>query len=1779
LEKERATVERQQAFVDASNELAAWIRHAQESLAKCSEPRGDKETLVSRRTQAKILDGEVPAGQRKLERALEQAEVACRAVSGDTEEVEAIESEVAILQDEFDRYCADLRRVSGALEAGIVRWTEYDDQYGVAVRWLDTCEQEVQTYNRMQPSLPEKKRVLEEFQDRLQTLFDWQRELDNLNQRAQVLLDICADTRVSNGVTQLTTKYNVLLSIAKELMRRLEAHYQEHQQHNTLYGECQDWLDRMREKLAECEAVPRTVADTQAKLNVVKGVRQSLEQGQNRLRYLCELKERIVLGTEASGATKIEEDTDGLRGEYEALMVDITETRQRLTAHLAQLEELGKLSRLVAEWCEEVRTKLGEPVGPELADRRALLERYRAIHRETGNYGEVVEKIRTKLADTSSGVALDVEGEVAAILSSYEELTAQVAAEIERLENQVNSHERFRQAVGALYEWLKAARQTIEQSSDFHGDREHIVARLGKLREAEATFGAGRQLLETVVELGNGLAAMAIGQEGQDTVRQEMAQARSDWAELEALSTAAQQTLAECLASWDSFLGQSEQLGAFLAEHDAKVDGLATDSDQDAVLAQLKQIQELILTRKGTVEELSDVCEALMEKSACSTVRDRTVELQKSYSALLAKVQGLVTQSEKNLVSHTEFLCYKDEINRWLADANATIKNCADVAADDVAVVRQKVAQLQALSGAVPQGQKLFEMLQDAFTKSSYLYPEDRQTSMFQDLSDIRDSLDTVLIGIGSSLNTLNAQAGRLESYEELKRRVAEWLTATEAWFGALPETHGGELTEVKTLLERLKHTQTEIAFKQADLGALHREAAALFDTSRGEVERVAGLQSRCGKLSDRCTERIRAGETELEDQMAYYANLQEIERWLLQISFQLMAHNSLYIYNREQTLEQIAQHERLLGDIQRYQVTIDDFNAKGQAQIERYVLGAPAIRGRIETQMRNIRDSYGSLLNTSVQIKNRLHESLAKFQEYEDTLDDIGRQLDELEPRVADERQVGVTDYGAGQRQLESAQAIHNQLLVEKSRLMCAVQACEAATASISRPSSPMDNVSQMIPEKELMVRARLEDLIDDVQRWIGELVTAIGDCERLHRQRVELEGWIARQRAAVADWGSKPAKFRPDAAEQELRAMGELSRSVTVKRNDLTGDSEQDRRLREDLEQLQAALRQVMERKRDDQLAIEKYRKQYDDVQSWLDAITHQIDCVEAGGAGGLSCRQKLDKISGIKRILEDDCDMLPSFRRNAEHIAQLVSNLDAQQVTEQLKSVDRRHRDIANRLTRRLDVVDSTNRTFGKLRADLGELARWAAEKNEALGVPYQLGSDTKSAEAQQQTFRALAKELEGKQAYLDTLGKRFASIQADLEPGEKQQAEGELQQLSRTLAQLGDRVRAEVDRLVEDILCRKNMHNNLDVTRAWIRTKQADVDKISDQIPLLASNVGSEIKLCRRHGQAIREFQENAFRDVARQVREIMKDCSDEGKAKLAHDFGEIEVRLAELVESCGRKVEFMEREHGKRREFEERRERVWSWLTEAESLVSADLRTTSYEAVKDQSRRFDTLCGECDAMKAVVKEADEFAGAIGPALSELDKTHIGNQVKVLREKWNAVSSVLRVKCQKLKDHLAEYEDALGRIAGCVAFIAGVQTRLKELNRPVTSRIENIQDVLLAYEQILGSLKEKRLEMSTILLTNLPQLRENSTKLEELIMGIEEQLRRLKSMLVLKEQFLGAINEIVKQITKINGDFNTVDNLSPTVEERLARYGELGRAIEACEGLLVAATDKG
>lgn len=118
----------------------------------------------------------------------------------------------------------------------------------------------------------------------------------------------------------------------------------------------------------------------------------------------------------------------------------------------------------------------------------------------------------------------------------------------------------------------------------------------------------------------------------------------------------------------------------------------------------------------------------------------------------------------------------------------------------------------------------------------------------------------------------------------------------------------------------RLKSTHDDILSKRTDVDHLLKESEVLSswaknDNSKKEAE---SLEKKWKQLLDECFKIEHQLELEILDCSNYHQSLQDLEKWVLQMSFQLMAHNSLYITNKAQTEEQISQHNELLQEILR---------------------------------------------------------------------------------------------------------------------------------------------------------------------------------------------------------------------------------------------------------------------------------------------------------------------------------------------------------------------------------------------------------------------------------------------------------------------------------------------------------------------------------------------------------------------------------------------------------------------------------------------------------------------------------------------------------------------------------------------------------------------------------------------------------------------------------------------------------------------------------------------
>lgn len=207
--------------------------------------------------------------------------------------------------------------------------------------------------------------------------------------------------------------------------------------------------------------------------------------------------------------------------------------------------------------------------------------------------------------------------------------------------------------------------------------------------------------------------------------------------------------------------------------------------------------------------------------------------------------------------------------------------------------------------------------MQEVFTKALNNTLAVERDSLVNSMEELRNSWNSLNIDLNSVIAHLKSLQARWEENNEAKDNLEKWLSLLES---KVNEKHDfkADVGEMKTLLERFNHMINEIDEKETDFNHVITETEELskFCKNNNLNSDIKKLKTRKNVLKEKALKRKNSLDNEILQHSNYLQALQESEKWLLQISFQLMAHNSLYITNRKQTQEQITHHQVLLNEI-----------------------------------------------------------------------------------------------------------------------------------------------------------------------------------------------------------------------------------------------------------------------------------------------------------------------------------------------------------------------------------------------------------------------------------------------------------------------------------------------------------------------------------------------------------------------------------------------------------------------------------------------------------------------------------------------------------------------------------------------------------------------------------------------------------------------------------------------------------------------------------------------
>lgn len=112
-------------------------------------------------------------------------------------------------------------------------------------------------------------------------------------------------------------------------------------------------------------------------------------------------------------------------------------------------------------------------------------------------------------------------------------------------------------------------------------------------------------------------------------------------------------------------------------------------------------------------------------------------------------------------------------------------------------------------------------------------------------------------------------------------------------------------------------------------------------------------------------------------------------------------------------------------------------------------------------------------------------------------------------------------------------------------------------------------------------------------------------------------------------------------------------------------------------------------------------------------------------------------------------------------------------------------------------------------------------------------------------------------------------------------------------------------------------------------------------------------------------------------------------------------------------------------------------------------------------------QYDKLNCDADKIGDEIEKIIQQGKAVLPTVSEADKLTLSEQLNGMKDKHSRISGIIRDRSDALKDQIRNCKEAAAKVEECVNFMSEIQKELKELNRPVGSKVEDVQGMLVSY----------------------------------------------------------------------------------------------------------------
>nr|XP_057913481.1 nesprin-1 isoform X6 [Doryrhamphus excisus] len=1767
----------EQAFCSAYRDFQQWLVNAKINTAKCFDaPQNLSEASSSlQKIQEFLSDRE--HGQSKLNAVVFNGELLSAMASKDR--VDSVRTKSNNAREDWKNIMSNLHSREINLQNLVSQMKDFEASAEPLQECLNATESAVQESSTRLHDLAAKKMELHKLQSVLEELASHQVQLSRLKEKAQRLSDEhAAGKGFVHRVSQLSAQFLALTNLTKEKASRIERIVTEHQLFTHGLKELQNWVADTGHMLHTycAPTADKNVLDSRMiKLEALLTARQEKEI---QLKMLITRGEAVQRNTSANGVAVVQEQIQELKDSWDGLLSACIQCKSQLEGSLSQWTSYQEDVQQFVSWLEHVEENLdpADKQCPEMRDKTANVSRAKLLYEEVLSHDALLATIMAKSASIAENYVTQLE--LQDLQDRYGAIKDSAAGAVGKVEEVVKAHQEYQQGLHAFEDWLVQEKEKLGCYSPLEGDADTLEETLQKLQELQLRCTEGQALLNTSLVARELVTPWGLPQ----TEDRALESLQQEWRIYQAC-------LADARAQLNSALAKLRQMEQKFQRLDSWLKGMETKAQlrshrrsdratKDAQLQLIKTWQEEVLVYQDEMEGLGVLAQQVLDETHVSSrISGRATQITARYHALLLHLLETIKQLQEEVSCIEEAQCVFGTFSDWLSAAQNSLRSLATGSdAVDRFAMERKLKNIEALQADVELGHGNLKTVREKTERALVFLEEAEAEQMRQDVDNQLARLEDLLAALRLEQSSLEKCISLCKDFMDKYKAQAQWMLETKSLLAPSVEPKA-ELYQKKAQLAKYKTIQQVVQSHESAVKSVLEKGEALLDMVHNPV-----INNNMNTLKADFLELCLLAKTQVQNLLEwvkehedYNGELQEVEKWLLQMSSRLVSSESMQTGSMEMATQQLARHKAIMEEIAAFEERLASLKRKGDDLVAGCTDQVQAkISQQVQAHQQGTGDSYSAICSTAQRVHQSLDRELQKHVNHQDTLQQCQTWL------AAVQEELRLNQHAPSGLQEALKQVKHYRALQEQAStyldLVCSV--CDLSDDTVRVTAAEVQRVKLTIEER-MSSAQELSEGWREIKEQKQDMTSLFQDMEQqlltLSRRPAELETKIAQNMLSQAKECSQQLQSKQSVLTKMTEKVSKLSPS-----QDSPEHAELDRLSHSWLDLCHQARRLQSQRQEDLQRS-----KEYHDciaaVEMLFEHVSKEWDNLARTDAESSS--QHLEALRKLSLELEGQKGTLEDLKDQKQKVIERLNLDDKELVKEQISHFEQRWSQMQNLIERKIQDSVVTLEEMGQVEARLREARDWAEEQQPALSEAMKMSPPPELAQSFLFDHLSICSELEAKQLLLAQAVTDADRVLARLGLSERHRLQQLISHSQSEVESLSVKVAQRRKHLSKAFTERTQFLMAVNQSISWVQQNEKKA-QAEEYVALLPDDLAKQVRTCRNIQSSLKAYQ-SELTSLWSQGRDLMRDANEDERNEILGKLQELQNIFDKTLHRCGQKLQELEKVLVSRKYFKNDLEKICQWIKQADIVTFPEINLMVGDAeLEAQLLKYQQIVEQAVEYENLLLIVQRAGQEILPTLNEVDHCYLDEKLNTLPQQYNNILALAKEKREKIQQAIFTRNEY-------TSFIDVTQKALEELEeqfnhlgtQPVGSETEEVLGLQSDYKAIQVDLSGLGLAVSELnqkkegfRSTGQPWCPEEMTQLTSLYNGLkrlleqkvehlDETLESFEDQKAMAMQVDSELKATKEQLVKVNAE-------TQSAEERLKNYHALAGSLQSANSHL-------